>query len=622
MSKNSHTSSRRRPPRRCRRPATPEISSYSGGSNLSFASRKGEQFFPTDVERYVSQASLWAHYPDGREERLIDEGDLDVDALVEPREYPFGTIEYLRFNEALGLAESARVLSEVARERRESGNVFRPGRGRLARGGFLPRVVDALFSVSFFFRGKVSPVTAAAAELDYNRALREDEKYVYYGRVVRQGGWTVLQYWFFYYYNSWRSGFHGVNDHESDWENIVVYLYEQDGRLYPEWAAYASHDFHGVDLRRRWDDRGELDLVDGHPVVWAGAGSHASYFRQGEYQSPVPLPVPKWMGTVARGLSSFWTRTLGQAGRTRDPFRIPFVDFARGDGKSIGPAQPYQWDAVVVDESTPWVSKYRGLWGLYAHDPISGENAPAGPMYNRGGSPRQSWYDPLRFAGLDTEPPPPHAVDLLSEDCSRIQTRQEELQKSITLKSVELQSLGVEMNGMEGNPHLVDRHVALAQKAAVLREELSGLRRESSENEAILGALRHRLALLKAGDKPDPRSHIKKLGQPVAQKDVRFNRAAEAWGAISLSVILLGLVTVLVLARGYVWMALTLMAVAFVVIESILRGEYARTITGIASVLAVVTTILLIGHFWLWIIVVALASLAVFLMVQKLREIR
>ncbi len=97
-------------------------------------------------------------------------------------------------------------------------------------GGFLPRILDAVFSISFFFRGNVSRVTAAIAELEYGRVLSGDDTYVYYGRVVRQGGWTILQYWFFYYYNSWRSGFHGVNDHESDWENILVYLYEEDGR--------------------------------------------------------------------------------------------------------------------------------------------------------------------------------------------------------------------------------------------------------------------------------------------------------------------------------------------------------------------------------------------------------
>jgi len=82
-------------------------------------------------------------------------------------------------------------------------------------------------------------------DLDLKAAIREhDEKYVYQGRVVRQSGWTICQYWFFFAYNPWRSGFHGVNDHESDWEMISVYLYEDAGELKPEWAAYASHDFH------------------------------------------------------------------------------------------------------------------------------------------------------------------------------------------------------------------------------------------------------------------------------------------------------------------------------------------------------------------------------------------
>lgn len=582
----------------------------------------GEQFFPTAVEPYVARSSLWAHYPDGRDEKLVDHGDLDMSKLVEVREFPFGTVEYLRFVESLGVAESTRVLADVAREHRVRDNIFRPGIGRLARGGFLPRIFDALFSVSFFVRGQVSPVTAAAAELEYNRIAEQDPRYIYYGRVARQGGWVCLQYWFFYCYNSWRSGFHGVNDHESDWENIIIYLYEEQGRLRPEWVAYASHDYHGDDLRRRWDDRGELDLVDGHPVVWAGAGSHASYFRQGEYQSQVLLPLPDWIRKVSRALGLFWTRALGQAGKPRDPFRIPFVDYARGDGKSIGPGQPDGWTSIVIDEDTPWVCRYRGLWGLYAADPISGENAPAGPMYNRDGSPRQSWYDPLAFAGLDKEPPPPIAIQLLEHDCEQLEARQDELRALIKVKTAELQALGVQITGMEGNPHLLGRYRILTAESAALRREVSGLRKESSENGAVLAALRQRLGLLRSGSKPDPRAHIKQLAQPVPSKSMRFNRIAETWGAISLSIILFGIVAIIVFARGWIWVGLLVLVLAFVVIESILRGEYNRTITRIAAVLAVISAILLIIHFWLWIIVVLLVGLGFFLLVQKLRELR
>ena len=130
-----------------------------------------------------------------------------------------------------------------------------PGLDVLARGGILPRLLDGLFSLSFLLRGKVSIATAAAAELDYHEMFSNNRTYTYYGRVTRQNGWTILQYWFFFCFNSWRSGFHGVNDHEADWEMVTIYLYEQDGQLIPEWAAYASHDFKGDDLRRRWDDQ-------------------------------------------------------------------------------------------------------------------------------------------------------------------------------------------------------------------------------------------------------------------------------------------------------------------------------------------------------------------------------
>ncbi len=375
---------------------------------------KGEQFFPVDVDHYVDESSLWEHTPNGRDELVVKQGELTLEKLTETRPAAFGTIRYLRFVENLNLMEAAQVLADQVVLRRHLGNHFHTGIGRLARGGFLPRLVDGLFSLSFLLRGKVSAATAAAAELDYNEMFSEEKKYTYYGRVVRQNGWTILQYWFFYCFNSWRSGFHGVNDHESDWELANIYLYEDDGQLIPEWVAYASHDFKGDDLRRRWDDQDELKMIDGHPIIFAGAGSHASYFHRGEYQAQVDLPLPSWFSGLIRAWNKLWTDTLGQPAVSS--FQIPFVDFARGDGIGIGPTRRRLWSPVLIDETTPWVSQYRGLWGLFARDPISGENAPAGPMYNRDGSPRGSWYDPLGFAGLDKVPPPTEAMKMLELD--------------------------------------------------------------------------------------------------------------------------------------------------------------------------------------------------------------
>ena len=120
----------------------------------------------------------------------------------------------------------------------------------------------------------------------------------------------------------------------------------------------------------------------------------------------------------------------------------------------------------------PWASLYRGLWGLFARDPVSGENAPAGPMYNRDGSPRSSWYDPLGFAGLDKTPPPPLALQLLEENCGEIRSRQEELKTLIPKKANELQVLGMKLKGLEDHPHLAKIYALLQKRINTVGEEL------------------------------------------------------------------------------------------------------------------------------------------------------
>jgi hypothetical protein len=580
---------------------------------------KGEQFFPTDVDRYVAECSLWAHSPDGRDAVIVKQGELTLENLVQQRPAVFGTVRFLRFVETLSLSEAALALAEQAGLRRKLGNYFRVGMGRLARGGFLPRLADALFSLSFLLRGKVSSATAAAAELAFNRMHEEDEKYVYYGRVVRQNGWTVLQYWYFYCYNSWRSGFHGVNDHESDWENVCIYLYEDEGQLVPEWTAYASHDFHGDDLRRRWDDQAELDFVDGHPVIYAGAGSHASYFRPGEYQAEVTLPLPGWFNGIIRAWNKFWTEILDQP--AGNPFRIPFVDFARGDGMKVGQGEKHPWSPVLVDESTPWVSQYRGLWGLFARDPISGENAPAGPMYNRDGSPRGSWYDPLGFAGLDKVPPPPQALGYLQKNCDEVAARQTELEKLIPNKAGDLQALGIKLKGMEGNPHLAKQYAALEKKSNLLADEVKTLRREHSENTALQQGLTQRLERTKAGLQDEPRAHVHHLAEPVLAARVRFGRAAETWAAISLSLMLFAIAALIFFAPSFIWAGLAIIIILFVLAESILRGAFIDTMTRITLFLALVSALILFIHFWSFIVVGGLVALGVFLMWQRLREL-
>ena len=161
-------------------------------------------------------------------------------------------------------------------------------------------------------RGRVPGGTTGAAQKQYEAIRAESPTCVYHGRVSQEEGYTVLNYQFFHAMNDWRSSFFGVNDHEADWEQVFVYLVN-DGPydLRPAWVAYASHDFEGDDLRRRWDDP-DLHRVGEHPVVYSGAGSHSSYFEPGEYVVRVDLKPLRPLAVVTGLVSRFWRETLGQ----------------------------------------------------------------------------------------------------------------------------------------------------------------------------------------------------------------------------------------------------------------------------------------------------------------------
>ena len=590
---------------------------------------KGEEFLPANAADYVRECSLWVHQDNGEEVLLIKQGDLSIETLTELPPARFGAVHYLRFIETLSITEAAAVLAERGRVRANSAERFHVGVGRLARGGFLPRIADALFSLTLLLRGRVPAATAAAAVLAYLGMRREPAttsrggalgrpRPVYYGRVLRADGWVVLQYWYFYAYNNWRSGFQGVNDHEGDWENINVYLYEVREVLYPEWANYASHDFSGDDMRRHWDDRGELSIVDGHPVVFVGAGSHACYFRPGEYQAEVTLPAPDWLRLVVRSWRRFWTEILGQ--QVGDPFRIPFVDYARGDGHCIGYGGEADWEPVLIDQSTPWIAHYRGLWGLFARDPISGENAPAGPMYNRDGTPRLAWYDPLGYAGLDKVAPPPRAAQMLQKECDRIDARAIELHRLIGQKSAELQALGVRLKGMEGRPHLAKQYLALVAQLADLGRAVRSLRREISDGAILLEGLQNRLADLKRGRPEDPRSHIRRLAAPVTLSKARYERAVETWASMSLGMLLVGAAALLLVSPHFFWAGILVLIGMFLLIEAALRGAFSQMLARIATVLALTVVILVLLHYWREVLSLGLLVVAFYLLTQRLRE--
>lgn len=589
---------------------------------------QGEHFLPMGVEQYVAECSLWEARPDEAPERLVPENHLALPRLIEPRPAPHGTVHYLRFVEALTPFEAAQF---IAKQRR----VFHRSRGRLARVGLASRIIDALFSITLIMRGRVPGGTAAAAYDAYRRIQEKDGSCVYYGRVARQGGFICLQYWYFYCMNDWRSSFYGVNDHEADWEQVIVYLTEDET---PQWVAYASHDFTGDDLRRRWDDP-ELWREGDHPVIFAGAGSHASYFSPGEYMHEVALPFSGPLTRFARVLEKFWRDTLRQGeaedGEEKENQRpsgvlvVPFVDYARGDGTKVGPGGDRQWEPRLLpdtydmspDHPQAWAHHYRGLWGLYARDPIAGENAPAGPKYNRDGSVRRSWYDPLGWAGLDKVTPPDSTVDAIDDRCAAIRERQAAAQKEIDGKTAELRALGLDADATLNAPHFRPHYPEHLKKMTELSAAIEGWRKSIAIDHALLEALERYGAQVRRGERLPARSHIKMAHHPTTEETEQLGRLAEAWAALSVGLLILGFIIVLVVAPRFWLNGLVSLVAVLSFIEALFRREAKELMQRVVVGLSLLAAAVLVYEFALPLLVIGVIALGVFIIVENVREL-
>jgi hypothetical protein len=217
--------------------------------------------------------------------------------------------------------------------------------------------------------------------------------YAYYYRQVRDGRYLCLQYWLFYSYNDWGRSFNGMNDHEADWENMMIFFaLDSQGRP-QEPPAYVTFVGHHSRITKPWDHP-DVSKIGTHPIGHVGAGSHATYPEAKEY------PLLELYG---------------------------LADYATADGLTI---DHDDWAYRIPLDSVPWLPAYRGSWGTRfwlllekthslfklatAATPIGfltarsktpeveipGVSAPHGPMIGDTGDERPQWAGPVEWADV------------------------------------------------------------------------------------------------------------------------------------------------------------------------------------------------------------------------------
>jgi hypothetical protein len=538
---------------------------------------EGELFLPMPVERYVEAAALFRRAPGQKAPELVAPATkINLSTLVSYAGHGDGTDLELHFvDKPLSRAAYRRWRHRPDRPRFQGGSPF-------AMVGMFGRLVDSIMRFSLIVRGKVPGGFAAAAHVRYQEAGSLAP--TYYVRAVRDAGYLVLQYWFFYAMNDWRSTFSGVNDHEADWEQITLFLTEPDDGGDPDlaWVAFSAHDEVGDDLRRRIDDP-DLQLVDRtHPVVHAGAGSHSGAYLAGDYIVSVSPPA------VER-LTRRWRRfvrmiTPSMSTRERPGIGLPFIDYRRGDGPSVGPGTERTWAAVAIDEDTPWVRDYRGLWGYDTRDPFGGERAPAGPRYERDGSTRLAWDRPAAWAGLD-KVPPTDADELaaLQRRAGDVDVELGAAQARLAEEIGRLRSLheGMRALAVEGAPASAS-YVAAQATAAATRDEIASL---MAEQQAVSRALVTPLP-------PEPvHAHLRHRALPD-QDVLRPTRwTLRLWAAISVSVLLLAVAALIMYGASLGVTGAIGMIIVVAGIEALIRGRLLPFLAGVVIIVLILTGI-------------------------------
>jgi hypothetical protein len=246
----------------------------------------------------------------------------------------------------------------------EPGELPRPGTGtwRLNQDSCVPTLP----------LGGLSCYAAAGAE--------GDGASVVYGRVTRPplSGAIVLQYWYFYYDNTYVYPFPLPSDtiwqaHEGDWEVVNVVLSEDEQ---PQFVGYSQHCL-GQQLD--WDSK-QLSRLDTHPIVYVAAGSHANYFSAGSHPIDTDCLPPQAIAFL-------------QANHLPLP-----VDRSFDGGEVAGPQEAggtFTHIRAIEDGHPSWVA-FPGFWGelQYVHAPppigtFPFGTSPPGPAYHT------IWGNPL-----------------------------------------------------------------------------------------------------------------------------------------------------------------------------------------------------------------------------------
>ena len=248
-------------------------------------------------------------------------------------------------------------------------------------------------------------------------------------------------------------------------------------------------------------------------------------------------------------------------------------------------------------------------------------------MYSRDGSPRGSWLDALGFGALDSVPPPSREPAVLRAQLATIENRRPSHVATIASLIDRVASLGAEDRAVLASGRRQSTREADADDATDVHEraaidELEAARRAQATDEMRKAAIETRLAAIQRGDVDLPGAHLGRYAVPTQAEERRFGNLLEIWAALSIGLLLLGLVFVALVVPELIVVAAISVIAAFLFLDSVLRGTVAGVASTITLTLAGLVLVILGITFWAQALVVVAVAAAVFVIWQNLGELR
>ena len=215
-------------------------------------------------------------------------------------------------------------------------------------------------------------------------------------------------------------------------------------------------------------------------------------------------------------------------------------------GITVGPGGDIAWTPISSATTTRGSTATTACGDSTPATGSPGERAPAGPKYTRTGSVRQSWHDPLGFAGLDKVAPPSQAIPVLEARLAGARPGAMPTPRRRSRRS----RPACRCSRRRSPPSAVEPGVETyrAARTVELRTGEAKLAavpdQDRGARDGHRGGGRERVTALRAGLLDDPRAHLHHAAEPEPPAVAKRRAPGEAWAALSVGLLVAALAVV------------------------------------------------------------------------------